>query len=105
MQPILARVCAERSFADELADADEAHEIGFLSGAELLRSFRSVKKLSRWLAGLRMQDEPSQQQYSDHCPNCYLIPMLGPTARAPPLVHKANQRATIKPLNTNQSCS
>ena len=67
-----------------LVDTSEADDISFLTVTELLTSVKTLTKLSCRLAGLRTQDEPSQQQDLNLCPNCCLIPMLGPTARAPP---------------------
>ena len=84
--PILAEILAreEQRLSMELIDVSESDEPSFFTVAELFRSVKTLRKLPRRLAGLGTQDEPSQQQDSNLCPNCCLIAMLGPAARAPP---------------------
>ena len=98
--PVLAEVLAraEQRFPQGLADATEDNEISFLTVSELLMSVKTLKKLPCRLAGLRTQDEPSQQQDLNLCPNCRLIAMLGPIARAPPLSNskRTKRKAEIK---------
>jgi hypothetical protein len=85
--PIMAGILSRKDqhlligFSDILG----GDEISFLTESDLLMSVKNLRKLPCRLAGLGTQDEPSQQQDSNLCPNCCLISMLGPSARAPPV--------------------
>ena len=84
--PIMAGILSrqDQHLLKESLDVPEGDEVSFLTAAELLMSVKTLKKLPCRLAGLGTQDEPSQQQDLNLCPNCCLISMLGPVARAPP---------------------
>jgi hypothetical protein len=85
--PIMAGILARRDhhLLKGFLDVPEGDEFSYLTEAGLLINVKRIKKLPCQLAGLGTQDEPSQQQDSNLCPNCCLIFMLGPAARAPPL--------------------
>jgi len=104
--PVLAEmlVRAEQCLPKGLADASGAYEVSILRMAELLMSVKTLVRLCR-VAGLRTQDEPSQHQDLNLCPNFCLIPMLGPTARAPPsnipTIHCSSSQLFRKAANTS----
>jgi hypothetical protein len=85
--PIMAGILSreDQHLLKGFLDFPEDDEFSFLTEAGLLMSVKTLKKLPCRLAGLGTQDEPSQQQDSNLCPNCCLISLLGPAARAPPV--------------------
>ena len=94
--PVLAEILmrAEQRLTKGLADTSEGDEISLLTVSELLMRVKTLKTLPRRLAGLRTQDEPSQQQDLNLCPDCRLIAMFGPIARAPPIGNKQAKHET-----------
>jgi hypothetical protein len=93
--PVLAEmlVRVQQRLPKGLADALDGDEISFLTVAELVTSVKTLTKLPCRLTGLGTQGESSQQQDSNLCPNFCLIPMLGPTARAPPVGNSSKRSA------------